>query len=129
MPKAGGDQTRLIFHLSYNFSGEESGKSVNYHTPKNLCSMKYYDLDHAVENYLRIRESEQRRQDNCSSYRPVVVRAGKTDIKSAFRVAPLKRSSWPWLIMMAEHPITKKTVFFVDKCLPFGVSISCSHFQ
>ena len=31
--------------------------------------------------------------------------------------------------MKAVSPIDKKTYFFVDKCLPFGASISCSHFQ
>ena len=30
---------------------------------------------------------------------------------------------------MAENPITKKWQFFVDKCLPFGASISYAHFQ
>ena len=31
--------------------------------------------------------------------------------------------------MKAEHPITRETKFFVDKCLPFGSSISCAIFQ
>ena len=31
--------------------------------------------------------------------------------------------------MKAEHPVTKKIWFFVDKCLPFGSSISCAIFQ
>ena len=31
--------------------------------------------------------------------------------------------------MKARHPITKQWIFFVDNCLPFGASISCSHFQ
>ena len=31
--------------------------------------------------------------------------------------------------MKAVDPETGKTMFFVDKCLPFGSSISCSHFQ
>ena len=30
---------------------------------------------------------------------------------------------------MAKHPVTRKTYFFVEKCLTFGSSISCSHFQ
>ena len=30
---------------------------------------------------------------------------------------------------MAEHPITGKRFFFVDKCVPFGASISCALFQ
>ena len=31
--------------------------------------------------------------------------------------------------MKARHPVTKLWKYFVDKCLPFGSSISCSHFQ
>ena len=39
VPKAG-NQIRLIFHLSYNFGEEEHQKSLNYFTPKELCSVK-----------------------------------------------------------------------------------------
>ena len=46
VPKDKGSQTRLIFHLSYDFP---DGKSVNYHTPKEKCSVKYNDLDEAVK--------------------------------------------------------------------------------
>ena len=49
VPKAGG-KTRMIFHLSYNFSEKE--KSVNACTPKHLCSVKYNDLDSAVRQCL-----------------------------------------------------------------------------
>ena len=31
--------------------------------------------------------------------------------------------------MKARHPLTKELFYFVDKCLPFGASISCAHFQ
>ena len=31
--------------------------------------------------------------------------------------------------MKVEPPITGEKLYFVDKCLPFGASISCSHFQ
>ena len=31
--------------------------------------------------------------------------------------------------MMAMHPITRQVFYFVDKCLPFGASISCAIFQ
>ena len=33
VPKVGGDGTRLIFHLSYDFGQKEDQRSVNYHTP------------------------------------------------------------------------------------------------
>ena len=32
-------------------------------------------------------------------------------------------------MMKAVSPIDGKTYYFVDRCLPFGASISCSHFQ
>ena len=31
--------------------------------------------------------------------------------------------------MKAEDPKTGQVMYFIDKCLPFGASISCSHFQ
>ena len=62
-------------------------------------------------------------------YRPVIVYSGKTDVQSAFRVVPLSIASWNWLIFKAENPKTGLIQYFVDKCLPFGASISCSHFQ
>ena len=54
---------------------------------------------------------------------------GKSDAKSAFRILPLSRKSWPWLIMKARDPRTNQWCYFVEKCLPFGASISCAHFQ
>ena len=51
------------------------------------------------------------------------------DGSSAFCVLPLKKSSWAWVIMKAVNPATGRLQYFVDKCLPFGSSISCSHFQ
>ena len=54
VPKAGG-QTRLIFHLSFNFSKDlKKDGLVNHHTPEHLCSVKYRDLDHAVRNCLQM---------------------------------------------------------------------------
>ena len=32
-------------------------------------------------------------------------------------------------MMCVKHPVTGKLRYFFDKCLPFGSSISCSHFQ
>ena len=34
-----------------------------------------------------------------------------------------------WLVMKTKHPLTGKMLYFIDKCLPFGSSISCAHFQ
>ena len=46
VPKSG-NKTRQIFHLSYNF--KNGNKSLNYHTPKDKCSVKYNDIDSAVQ--------------------------------------------------------------------------------
>ena len=77
VPKAG-NQTRLIFHLSYNFSEDE--KSVYFYTDKGQCRVKYRDLDHAIQNsisYLRDNDKAQ-------------LWYSKSDLKSAFCVLPLK---------------------------------------
>ena len=50
-------------------------------------------------------------------------------MSSAFRNLGIKKSHWPYLVMKAVSPIDGKTYYFVDKCLPFGTSISCAHFQ
>ena len=55
--------------------------------------------------------------------------AGKSDLKSAFCMLGLSCDSWPWLVMRAQDPQTGVWKYFVDKCLPFGTSISCAHFQ
>ena len=55
--------------------------------------------------------------------------ASKSDLKSAFHVLGLSRSSWKWLVMKAQDLKTGSWMFFIDKCLPFGSSISCAHFQ
>ena len=116
LPKANG-KTRLIFHLSYQFSEQEDGRSVNKCMPKEWCSVKYNDLDDAVATLLRISGGTE------------VVYIGKTDLTSAFRALPLKIGSFCWLVLKAEDPTDGKTKYFVDKCLPFGASISCAHYQ
>ena len=107
VPKAGG-KTRLIFHSSYKF--KNGNESVDFWTLKEKCSVKYRDLDHVVTNCLRLIQD-------------------KTDLDSAFRQAPIRIKDCRWLCMMAEDPETGEKFFFVDLCLPFGASISCSHFQ
>ena len=47
----------------------------------------------------------------------------------AFRHLGIKGEHWKYLILKAKNPKDGKTYFFVDKCLPFGAAISCSHFQ
>ena len=90
------------------------GDSVNSGIPKEYCSVKYPDFEEAVQRCIE-------EGVNCS--------VAKSDMSSAFRHVPLRKSEWYLLVMMATHPISKKRFFFVDKCLPFGSSISCAIFQ
>ena len=111
VPKDRGKDTRLIFHLSY-----PRGKklSVNENTPQHKCIVNYPDFNEAIQ---------------------LCVKAGKfchiakSDMKSAFRNLRIRPDDWKYLVMKAVSPIDGKTYYFVDKCLPFGASISCSHFQ
>ena len=125
VPKAG-NKTRLIFHLSFEFlndKGENIG-SVNSCTPKEWCSVKYNDIDAAVAECLKVFKYAKDK----GVIEPMVY-LGKTDLSSAFRVLPLWSKCICWLMMKACDPETGKTFFFVEKCLPFGASISCSHYQ
>ena len=109
--KDGGKDVRLIFHLSHP---RGRGTSVNFNPPKELCSVKYPDFAKAI--HLCLKEGR-----GC--------KIAKSDMKSAFRNLGMSPDDYCFLVMKAESPLDGKTYFFVDKCLPFGASISCSHFQ
>ena len=131
VPKAG-NKTRLIFHLSYDF-GKSGMKSINHYTLKEKCSVKYHDLDEAVQKCLALRNKEELslRESQSSDQGQRTFKeifTGKTDLSSAFHMIPLQPDCYQWLIMKVTNP-RGETVYFVDKCLPFGDSISCSHFQ
>ena len=110
VPKDKGKKTRLIFHLSY----PRNGVSVNSSIPEEFCSVKYPDFMDAVELCL---------QAGKGCY------IAKSDMSMAFRNVPMNRKAWCYLILKAKHPTTGKTYYFVDKCMPFGASISCAIFQ
>ena len=112
VPKDNGKDTRLIFHLSYPRNAKK--KSVNANIPKELCSVEYPDFDKAIQLCLRARKS---------------CKISKSDMRSAFRNLKMKKSHWRFLVMKAQSPLDEKIYYFVDKCLPFGSSISCAHFQ
>ena len=86
VPKAGG-QTRLIFHLSYDFGPNE--RSVNHHTAKELCSVRYCNLDHAVRNFLNLYEQtvlqgyHNSSHESCDQQPVIVIYSGKGNLKSA----------------------------------------------
>ena len=109
--KDDGTKTRLIFYFSHDF---DDYASVNHFTPDKLCSVKYNDLDTAMKLCLKLAKQGAE-----------TVYLAKTDAQSAFRILPLNRSSWSWLVMKAENPQTGKWQYFIDKCLPFSASISC----
>ena len=78
---------------------------------------EYNDLDTAVVSCLKIAEAKGQ------------VMLAKSDLMSAFRIIPITKAHWCWLVLKAEDPRDEHVKYFVDKCLPFGASISCSHFQ
>ena len=84
-----------------------------------MCSVKYNDLDKAVKDCLRL----------MNELGIKILFFVKSDLKSAFRILPLLPKFRCSLIMKAQHPVSKEWFYFVDKCLLFGASISCSHFQ
>ena len=155
VPKAGG-QTHLIFHLSFNFGEEENQKSLNYHTPDEICSVKYNDLDYAVQSMLNLltedgnqdcRESDEELKiygpdddKNGSRLSGTVVKLtmaketktifmSKSDLKNAFKILPILPQQHCFLVMKAQDPNSGEFRFFVEKNLPFGALISCTRFQ
>ena len=115
VPKDDGRDMHLIFHLSHpRVAKGKCSSSVNANTPEHLCKVKYPDFNEAV---LRcIQEGK-----NC--------KLAKSDNRSAFCNLGILHDQWRYLILKARNPIDGKWYFFVDKCLPFGASISCSHYQ
>ena len=114
-----GGQTRLIFHLSYDF--KEENDSFNGCTPDEFCLVQYKDLDYAIRMCLKWCVKD------CDGNETVFM--GKGDICSAFRVILGLPQNWRWTVLKAQHPITGQIFYFVDKNLAFGASISCSLFQ
>ena len=128
---------------------------MNYHTPREKCSVKYKDLDHAVRVYLLLcdevvntqwchaQETDETATVAKEGWKPwswkenflpnhkrkPSIFARKSDIKSAFRILGLAKRCWKWLVMKAQDPVSGVWFYFVDKCLPFGASISCALFQ
>ena len=113
VPKDSGTKTRLIFHLSYPRGGEPP-RSVNANTPEHLSAVKYTEFEEAVRLCLAA---------------GVDCKAAKSDLSSAFRHLCIAPQFWKYLVMKAQHPVTGVWYFFIDKCMPFGASISCANFQ
>ena len=86
--------------------------------------VKYRDLNHAVKCCLDVLNQQEPGKNGKKT-----MRFSKSDLTSAFRILLMKISHPCWLVLMAEDLLTGKKQFFVDKCLPFGASISCAQFQ
>ena len=78
-------------------------------------------MDQAIRTAIRMLEAKGSRK----------IWMGIMDLKSAFRMIPLKKKCWMLLVMKARDPKDpqQRWKYFVDKCLPFGASISCAIFQ
>ena len=109
VPK-GDNDTRLIFHLSH----PRDGGSVNGCMPKELCTVRYCDFTQAIQACMEL---------------GITCKLGKSDMKGAFRNLCMKPSQFYLLVLKARSPLDGRMYYFIDKCLPFGASISCAHFQ
>lgn len=103
VPKKLPGEYRLIHHLSYPES-----YSINDFIDPNICSVQYTNFDEAVYMLQDLGQG-------CKLF--------KVDIKSAFRLLPVCIEDIELL------GFKYKGQYYVDKCLPFGCSISCSLFE
>ena len=111
VPKDGGRNTRLIFHLSYPKGGNTS---IDGNTPKEFCTVSYPDFSVAVKQCLR---------------EGIGCHLSRSDMSAAFRNLGILRRQWRLLCMKAKSPLDGKWYLFYDKCLPFGSGVSCKIFQ
>ena len=116
VPKDGGKNTRLIFHLLY--LKRPHSTSVNANTPEHLCKVQYPDFPDAVRLCMKM-----------AGHSNLPVFLSKMDVSAAFHNLGILGKEWKYLIMKARSPFDGKWKFFVEKCLSFGASISCKNFQ
>ena len=102
VPKKSGGY-RVIHHLSF-----PDKNSVNHFTDPDICSVSYSSIDDAIELIHKIGKG---------------ALLGKMDLKSAFRLLPI----WPGDFDLLGFSMDG--LYYYDKCLPFGASISCSLFE
>ena len=94
VPKKNG-KWRMIHHLSAPL-----GLSVNDHIPKEPYSLQYSSVDDAVHLLCSLGKG---------------ARMAKVDLKSAFRIIPVRKQDWELL------GIHWRNQYYVDTCLPFGL--------
>lgn len=103
---------RMIYHLSYP---KEGGTSVNANIAPWRCSVRFKEIDTAVRQALQYPEG------------PVFF--SSSDFHQAFRGVPLAKHCWNYLLMNAKDPETGEIFFFIEKALPFSLSIAPKIFQ
>ena len=103
VPKSNPGEYRLIFDLSY-----PQGESINSGISREDSAVSYTKFDKVITMV---------RQEGRGAY------LFKVDIKSAFRLLPIHPQDFQLLGMEFQGK------YFVDKCLPFGLSVSCSLFE
>ena len=94
VPKKGG-KWRMIMHLS-----APRGHSINDAIPKERYSLQYSSVDDAVALLFQAGRG---------------ALMAKVDLKSAFRMVPVRRADWRLLGVEWDNQI------YLDKCLPFGL--------
>ena len=87
VPKDGGKDARLIFHLSYP---RKTGNPLNANTPKHLCSVKYPDFNKAIQLCRKA-------GINC--------KMSKSDMKSAFHNLAIKKQHWRWTNVLLHRQV------------------------
>lgn len=110
VPKNGSTKLRNIFHLSY----PRTGVSVNSSIDPKLCTVQFRDVDYAVKQAIK---------EGSGCY------FSSSDFSQAYRNLPLAKKCWPYLVLMAVNPVDHKKYYFVEKNLPFGLSIAPKIFQ
>ena len=105
VPKRQEGQYRLIHHLSYP---RKTGSSVNAGIDKEYTSVSYAGIEDAVTIIKRI-------GTGCFM--------AKTDLKSAYRILPVRPDDYPLLGFSWEGKL------YYDRCLAMGCSSSCLTFE
>lgn len=103
VPKKTQGEFRLIQHLSYPY-----GQSVNDGISVEDSHVTYARIDDAIALIKR---------SGRNSF------LAKTDIKSAFRIIPIRKEDYHLLGMFWQNQ------YFYDKCMPMGCASSCKTFE
>ena len=102
VPKKNG-KFRLIHHLS-----SPEGDSVNDHISAKDYALHYISIDNAIDMIMSI---------------GTTASLSKLDVKSAFRLIPVREQDWPLLGIQWNHQ------FYFEKVLPFGLRSSPAIFD